>query len=91
MLNEHGKNIRAAFLTGTVLKNAQTEIVDVLNLIAGTAERTYARSEFFDKNDQLLSTAVQQISDLARGRVSFLVDVNPTRYPSQSYSGSLNL
>jgi hypothetical protein len=89
VLNEHGKNIRAAFLTGTVLKNAQTEIVDVLNLIAGTAERTYARSEFFDKNDQLLSTAVQQISDLARGRVSFLVDVNPTRYPSQSYSGTM--
>jgi hypothetical protein len=88
ILNEHANNIRAVFLSGTVLKNSQTEIVDVLNLISGTKENVFTKSDFFDSNNQLLPNATSQISKHSRGRVSFLVDVNPSRYPSQSYVGT---
>ena len=87
ILNTHNDAVRAVFLSGTVLKNSQTEIVDVLNLLIGTSEKSYTKSDFFDSENELLPDALDRISILTRGRVSFLVDTNPSRYPSHSYVG----
>jgi hypothetical protein len=87
LLDMHACNIRAVFMSGTVMKNSQTEIIDVLNLIAGSKEKKYVHDDFFDSNNNLKPGALDNISNVSRGRVSFLVDVNPSRYPSYSYEG----
>jgi hypothetical protein len=87
ILNEHGQAIRALFLSGTLIKNSQTESVDVVNLACGTRDVQYKRSEFFDSNDQPLPGAIQRIGKLLRGRVSFLVDINPKYFPKATYLG----
>jgi hypothetical protein len=87
ILNEFGNNIRALFLSGTLIKNSQTESIDVLNLVVGTKEVQYKRADFFDSNDQPLPGAIQRIGRLLRGRVSFLVDINPKFFPKATYQG----
>jgi hypothetical protein len=87
ILNEFGNNIRALFLSGTLIKNSQTESVDVLNLAVGTKDVQYKRSDFFDSTDQPLPGAIQRIGKLLRGRVSFLVDINPKYFPKAMYFG----
>lgn len=87
ILNEFGNNIRALLLSGTLIKNSQTESVDVVNLAVGTKDMQYKRSDFFDSNDQPLPGAIQKIGKLLRGRVSFLVDINPKYFPKATYYG----
>lgn len=87
ILNEFGRDIRAVFLSGTLIKNSQTESVDILNLAVGTKDILFKKSEFFDNNDQPLPGAIQRIGRLLRGRVSFLVDINPKYFPRVSYAG----
>lgn len=87
ILNEFGSRIRALFLSGTMIKNSQTESVDIMNLAIGTREREYKRSEFFDSNDQPLPGAIARIGELLRGRVSFLVDINPKYFPKATFIG----
>ena len=87
ILNEFGPNIRALFLSGTLIKNSQAESIDVVNLAVGTRDVQYKRSEFFDFNDQPLPGAIQRIGRLLRGRVSFLVDINPKYFPKATYLG----
>lgn len=87
ILNEFGPRIRALFLSGTMIKNSQTESIDIMNLAIGTREREYKRSEFFDSNDQPLPGAIKRIGELLRGRVSFLVDINPKYFPKSEFIG----
>lgn len=87
ILNEFGPRVRALFLSGTMIKNSQTESIDILNLAVGTRDREYKRSEFFDSNDQPLPGAIERIGQLLRGRVSFLVDINPKYFPKATFIG----
>jgi hypothetical protein len=87
ILNHFGNDIRAVFLSGTVLKNSPVEIVNVLNLIAGSIDKTFVNSDFFTSTGELLPGALNCIANASRGRISFLVDVNPLRYPASSYAG----
>jgi hypothetical protein len=88
ILNHFGPEIRAVFLSGTILKNSPIEIVNVLNLISGTKDKTFVNGDFFTSAGELLPGSLESISKASTGRVSFLVDVNPTRYPSSSYEGT---
>jgi len=87
ILNHFGKDIRAVFLSGTILKNSPTEITNVLNLIAGSKDKTYNNEDFFTTSGELLPSALNDIAKASYGKISFLVDINPQRYPSSSYVG----
>jgi hypothetical protein len=87
ILNEFGPDVRGLFLSGTILKNSQTESIDVINLLRGSRDKMYKRADFFDSNDNLLPGALEEISHLTKGRISFLVDVNPALYPTYTFMG----
>jgi hypothetical protein len=87
ILNEHGNKMRALFLSGTPLKNSQTEIVDLLNLLAGTNTKKFKRADYFTADKQLKPGAAEEIAKISTGRVSFLVDSDPELYPTQEFVG----
>ncbi len=88
ILNKFGPKVRGLFLSGTVLKNSQTEIVDVINLVAGSTEHMWSRADFFATDDSLLPGALNSITEIMAGRTSFLVDVNPQYYPRHTFAGT---
>lgn len=87
ILDELGNEVFMIALSGTVLKNSQVEIVDLCNFMTGSKNRKFKKADFFDDQNELIPGALSKISQAMKGRVSFLIDANPERYPSHTYEG----
>lgn len=87
ILNYH-QNTRAVFLSATPINNHPSEIVDILNLLLPSDK--YPRlnkSDLFSNDKQLKRDALDKITELSIGRISYLQDSNPIHYPTRSFIG----
>ena len=65
-------------LSATPVDNSPTEIVDLVNLL--NPGKHLIRSDFFAGN-RLKSDAIRRLSELMRGKVSYLQDLDQSDYP----------
>lgn len=78
-------SLRALLLTATPINNSPTEIVDLLNLLVpGSRVR---KEDLFTGDRELKPTAVEEIVQLVRGRVSFLRNQDPKYFPQRIIIG----
>lgn len=88
ILNHH-PSIRAVFLSATPINNNPSEIIDLLNLLLPNKHypNKLLKEDFFDSEKQLKRGALDKISELSKGRVSFLRDVNQLYFPTKKFIG----
>lgn len=85
MVLDHHPTIKALFMSATPLNNSPTEIADLLNLLLEPSKRVTKAELFNDKT--LKPGSDKKIAELARGRVSFIQDLNPALFASQEFIG----
>jgi len=80
---------KALFMSATPINNSPTEIIDILNLLIPNEEikKKYGidhlrREDFFKNDKELKSDALDKISKLCRGRISYVKDTNPQYFPA---------
>jgi hypothetical protein len=84
----YDESIRAVFMSATPINNKPSEIIELLNfLLPSKYYPKLIKSEFFTKDNQLKPNALTKISDLCKGRISYLKDANPKHYPSRTFIG----
>ncbi len=97
----HEKAPRAVFMSATPMTGNAGEVVDLLNLLVPKKmlkdEISLKRSDFFERvlveeEDEIIGTklkegALEKISYLSTGRVSFLLDSNVNSYPKRIFIG----
>lgn len=88
VLNSHS-SVRALFMSATPINNSPTEIIDLLNLLLPNIHypTLLNKKEFFNDDQTLKRGALDKISSLCKGRVSYIRDVNPIYYPSKTFIG----
>jgi hypothetical protein len=87
VLNYHS-SIRAVFMSATPINNSPVEIVDLLNFLLPKAQyKSLDKSEFFDSEKNLKPGALDKITNLCKGRISYLRDANPKYYPTKKFIG----
>ena len=74
------ESLRCVTMSATPLNNSPAEIIDLLNLLLPKDKRV-ERSDFFKNSKELKPGALEKIAKLARGRFSFLIDIDPKYYP----------
>lgn len=82
---DHDPSTRCVFMSATPINNSPTEIVDLLNLLVPASMRI-TKAELFDKGI-IKPDAYDTIKRLSRGRVSYLLDMDPNIYPSRHFTG----
>ena len=88
ILNYHN-SCRAVFLSATPLNNSPSEIIDLLNLLL--PRRHYPilyKKDFFDRDDTLLPNKTDTIRQYLEGRVSFIIDQDPSYIASKEFIGT---
>ena len=88
ILNYH-PSIRSVFLSATPINNNPTEIVDLLNLLLPHKwypNKLY-KKDLFENDKQLKKNSLDKISELCKGRISYLRDINPLYFPSKTFIG----
>ncbi len=75
---------RALFATATPLTGSPSEIIDVMNLLIPLGD--FKRNDFFSGED-LRDGALEKISRICSGYVSFLGDTQSEAYPSRVFDG----
>jgi superfamily II DNA or RNA helicase len=83
---DHEPTCRAVFATATPINNNPTEIIDLANLLL-TKEQRLKKEDFFSSNGSLKNNALQKLSTILQGRISYVRDVNPAYYPSIDMNG----
>jgi hypothetical protein len=87
VLNYHS-SIRSVFMSATPINNNPTEIIDLLNLLLPIKYyKKLEKKDFFDNDKQLIKGALSKISNLCKGRISFIRDSNPKYYPTKKFIG----
>lgn len=85
---KYHSSIRAVFMSATPINNSPTEIIDLLNLLLPkTYYKTLNKSEFFDSEKKLKHGALDKISDMCKGRISYLKDSDPRYFPTKEFIG----
>ena len=82
---DYHNSISAVFMSATPINNNPSEIVDLLNLLLPSEQRL-TKSEIFNKNE-IKKTGLDKIRKVSKGRVSYLLDINPKLYPSKVFLG----
>lgn len=82
---------RAIFMSATPVTGNASEIIDLLNLL--TPRIKLKRSDYFYKDTdgiyQLKSNALDDITKLTIGKVSFLIDTDLDLYPKRIFDGKI--
>lgn len=82
---------RAIFMSATPITGNASEIIDLLNLLIPNSNLT--RSDYFYKDTsgiyQLKANALNEITDLTIGKVSFLLDTDSDLYPDRIFDGEV--
>jgi len=86
ILDYHGANITAVFPSATPINNSPTEIVEIINYVV-PANQKVTKRELFSSNRDLRDGALERITELCRGRVSFMQDSNPKYFPKRTFIG----
>lgn len=73
------------FMSATPINNNPSEIVDLLNLLLPPIQRLKKSDLFTGKI--IKKGSLEKIKNHAKGRVSYLLDINPKLYPSKSFTG----
>lgn len=79
------EKLTAIFLSATPINNSPAEIVDLLNLLV--SKHKFMRNDFFDDPRTLKPGALQKISNLLIGKVSFLRDLRLKYFPERIIEG----
>lgn len=82
---DYHNSISAVFMSATPINNNPSEIVDLLNLLLPSEQRL-TKGKLFN-NNEIKQTTLDEIKKLSRGRVSYLLDINPKLYPSREFLG----
>ena len=84
----YDESIRAVFMSATPINNKPSEIIELLNfLLPSKYYPKLIKSDFFTKDNQLKPKALDKISELCKGRISYLKDANPKHYPGRTFIG----
>jgi hypothetical protein len=76
---------RVVFMSATPINNNPSESIDLLNLL--TPHANFNKSDFFDKDGVLKKGAKDKIRELCKGKISYLRDINPKRFPRRFILG----
>jgi len=79
------KDCRSIFMSATPINNKPNEIVDLINLLDPINK--YKKSDFFDKNDNIVKKSLSKLAKIVTGRVSYLRNVDPKYYPARYFVG----
>lgn len=83
--------LRVLFMSATPINNSPTEIIDLLNLLIPLNrlpnQKRLDKNDFFEDNRNLKPDALEKISKLVRGYVSYLRDDNPKYFPEKIFEG----
>lgn len=77
---------RAVFLSATPIINNPSESIDLANLLL-PAEKRLNKRDFFNNNEELLSGALEKLSKIFQGRVSYTRNQNPKFFPERIMLG----
>jgi len=80
------KTVKALFLSATPITHNPSEIIDLLSLLNSKKIELH-KKDFFNSNEELLPEALDKISQLSIGRVSFLKDMNPKYFAKKRFVG----
>jgi hypothetical protein len=78
--------LRAVFLSATPINNSPTESVDLINLLVPYNMRL-EKDKLFTPSGKLIPGALDIMTKLSIGRISYLQDVNPEFFPSKEFMG----
>lgn len=85
VLDYHGKNVFAAFLSATIINNNKRELIDVVNLIRDPGSPPFISSNYFS-SEGLLKKSLEPVYAQMRGKVAFLEESN-SDYPELDFMG----
>jgi hypothetical protein len=80
---------RAVFMSATPLTGNASEVIDLLNLL-NPGIKLYRNDYFYKDNDgiyQLKDNALETITELSIGKVSYLLDTDIQAYPERIFMG----
>lgn len=77
--------LKALFMSATPINNNPSEVVDLLNLLLPAKQRLQRNDLFADKSLRL--GALDKVAELSRGYVSFVQDIDPKQFASQTFAG----
>jgi hypothetical protein len=87
ILNYHD-SCRALFLSATPLNNSPTELVDLLNLLLPRKlYNVMKKQDFFDLQNNIIESKKELLSNLLKGRISFIRDTNPKFFAKKNFIG----
>jgi hypothetical protein len=78
--------LRAVLLSATPINNSPTEVVDLINLLV-PPDKHVNRDDMFTKSGVPVPGAIEKLTNLSIGRVSYLMDVDAKYFPSKRFIG----
>jgi hypothetical protein len=79
------RTVRFVSLSATPINNSPSELVEWLNYLSPVHMK---KTDLFENSRTLLPGALEKISELMFGRVSFLQDFRPKYFPVREFTGS---
>ena len=80
---------RVVYMSATTITGNASEVIDLLNLLC--PELTLSRSDYFFKNEEdiyeLKPHTLNEIMQLTKGKVSYLLDTDKELYPTRIFVG----
>lgn len=87
MVFDHHSTLKVIYNSATPINNSPTEIIDLANLLLSKDQKIIKNDFFNIQTGELLPGALEKISDIFRGRVSFVQDTNPKYFAKQIFMG----
>jgi len=78
-------NCKVMFLSATPVSNRPEKVMNVINLLS---KKSFTLSDFFSKDKQLTDEGIELIKKEIKGKVSFLVDRDISKFPSKEFIGT---
>jgi len=91
ILDTHGSNVSALFMSATICTSSASEMVDALNYTIIDPAQRLVRRDLFTGDGLLKPGAEERLAAAAQGRVSFLQESSPRYYPSRSFDGEVRV
>lgn len=79
-------SVRIMYLSATPISNSPIELVSIINLLNNEEDRVKIE-DIFDTNGQILSSSLPKVHSSLYGKISYVMDNNPSDYPSSSFIG----
>lgn len=82
----HFNSVRIMYLSATPLSNSPIELVSIINLLNVKEDRVQVE-DLFDSSGMFVADALPKIRSLLYGKISYVMDSDPTDYPSSAFIG----